>query len=178
MSPHGRPKGDYPRSAGRHESARGAPVSVSPTTRSARHWPPRHAVSARTALSTLAAAGALGSLPAHAALTENLAVSPVAMSLGNAVTADPPGLDSIHFNPAGLAKITSDTRSDTIFGAVLRTTADFHQPAGFDVGGFTEDPLAGTRSDHNKQAIFIPIAGVPSPRLPLAVAAGDRKSVV
>jgi len=28
-----------------------------------------------------------------------------ALSLGNAVTADPPGIDSIHFNPAGLARI-------------------------------------------------------------------------
>ena len=28
-----------------------------------------------------------------------------ALSLGNAVTADPPGIDAIHFNPAGLARI-------------------------------------------------------------------------
>ena len=121
----------------------------------------------------LLAAALLAALPAaHAALTENLAVSPVAMSLGNAVTADPPGLDSVHFNPAGLARIKSDTRSDTIFGAVLRTTADFHAPTGFDIGGWTDDPVAGTHSGGNKQAIFIPIAGVASPRLPFAVAAG------
>ncbi len=120
----------------------------------------------------LAAALLAAALPARATLTENLAVSPVAMSMGNAVTADPPGLDSIHFNPAGLARIKSDTRSDTIFGAMLRTTADFHQPADFDVGGWTEDPLAGTHSGGNKQAIFIPIAGVASPRIPFAVAAG------
>jgi long-subunit fatty acid transport protein len=146
-------------------------MSVPPTTRPARHRPPpRRAPLARAVAAACAAA--LLSTAARAALTENLAVSPVAMSMGNAVTADPPGLDSIHFNPAGLARITSDTRSDTIFGAVLRTTADFHQPAGFDIGGYTEDPLAGTRSDHNRQAIFVPIAGVPSPRLPLAVAAG------
>jgi long-subunit fatty acid transport protein len=148
-------------------------MTVPPTTRLPRHRPtPRHFPSARTIVSTCVAGGALLSLPAHATLTENLAVSPVAMSLGNAVTADPPGLDSIHFNPAGLARIQADTRSDTIFGAVLRTTADFHQPAGFDIGGYTEDPLAGTHSNHNRQAIFIPIAGVPSPRIPLAVAAG------
>jgi long-subunit fatty acid transport protein len=119
-----------------------------------------------------AAALVLAAAPAHAALTENIAVSPVAMSMGNAVTADPPGLDSIHFNPAGLAKIKANTRSDTLFGAVLRTTAEFHQPDGFDIGGWTEDPLNGTKSDHSKQAIFIPIAGKASPRLPLAVAAG------
>ncbi len=138
-----------------------------PTTRRARRQAPR-----RHARIAAAALIALGSTAAQAALTDNLAVSPVAMSMGNAVTADPPGLDSIHFNPAGLAKITSNTRSDTIFGAALRVTANFHQPAGFDVGGFTEDPLAGTHSDHNKQAIFIPIAGVASPRIPIALAAG------
>jgi long-subunit fatty acid transport protein len=144
-----------------------------PTTRAARQRPPaRNSLPALAAATALAAAGTLASTSARAALTDNLAVSPVAMSMGNAVTADPPGLDSIHFNPAGLARIKADTRSDTIFGAVLRTTADFHQPAGFDIGGYTEDPLDGTHSDHNKQAIFIPIAGVPSPRLPLAVAAG------
>jgi long-subunit fatty acid transport protein len=145
-------------------------MSVLSTTCSAR----RHARPGR--FPTKAVAGALlaafAAASARAALTENLAVSPVAMSLGNAVTADPPGLDSIHFNPAGLAKIQADTRSDTIFGAVLRTTASFHQPAGFDIGGFTQDPLDGTTSSHNRQAIFIPIAGVPSPRIPLAVAAG------
>ena len=58
-------------------------------------FPLKHTVGAMLA--------AFAAASAHAALTENLAVSPVAMSLGNAVTADPPGLDSIHFNPAGLA---------------------------------------------------------------------------
>ncbi|MEP6502612.1 MAG: outer membrane protein transport protein [Betaproteobacteria bacterium] len=145
-------------------------MSALPTTRRARRQAlPRPA---RIAGAVAAAVFALAGGAARAALTDNLAVSPVAMSMGNAVTADPPGLDSIHFNPAGLAKITSDTRSDTIFGAALRVTADFHQPEGFDVGGFTEDPLAGTHSGHNKQAIFIPIAGVASPRIPIALAAG------
>lgn len=43
---------------------------------------------------------------ANAALAENFGVgSPKALSLGHAVTADPPGIDSIHFNPAGLARL-------------------------------------------------------------------------
>ncbi|HEX7636863.1 MAG TPA: outer membrane protein transport protein, partial [Burkholderiaceae bacterium] len=92
--------------------------------------------------------------------------------LGNAVTADPPGLDSIHFNPAGLSKVPGKTRQDTVFGASLRVSASFHQPDGFDVGGFTQDPLAGTTSSHNRQVIFIPIAAKASPRLPFAAAAG------
>jgi len=140
-------------------------TATSTTRRARRQAPPLARLAGAAAL-------ALGAASAQAALTENLAVSPVAMSMGNAVTADPPGLDSIHFNPAGLARIKSDTRSDTLFGAALRVTANFHAPDGFDVGGFTEDPIDGTHSDHNKQAIFIPIAGVASPRLPVAVAAG------
>lgn len=42
-----------------------------------------------------------------AALVDNLTIAnPKALALGNAVTADPPGVDSIHFNPAGLARVT------------------------------------------------------------------------
>src|SRR5690554_6988655 len=38
-------------------------------------------------------------------LSQNLFIDTKAMSLGNAVTADPVGLMSIHFNPAGLTKL-------------------------------------------------------------------------
>jgi len=111
---------------------------------------------------------------AHAALTENIAISPVAMSLGNAVTADPPGLDSIHFNPAGLARVRRDTRSDTIFGASLRVDAKLTPGPDYDVGGYgvADDPLANTVSSHNRQAIYLPGIGRASPRLPVALAAG------
>ncbi|MVF14894.1 aromatic hydrocarbon degradation protein [Ketobacter sp. MCCC 1A13808] len=41
-----------------------------------------------------------------AALIENMTIAnPKATALGNAVTADPPGIDSIHYNPAGLARV-------------------------------------------------------------------------
>ena len=46
---------------------------------------------------------------ARAALTENLTTNVTAMALGNAVTADPPGIGSIHFNPAGLARLEGDS---------------------------------------------------------------------
>lgn len=43
---------------------------------------------------------------AMASLLENLTIGNAkALALGNAVTADPPGVDSIHYNPAGLARI-------------------------------------------------------------------------
>jgi len=43
-------------------------------------------------------------------LMEDLTVlSPKAIAMANAVTADPPGIDSIHFNPAGLMQFEGDT---------------------------------------------------------------------
>jgi len=43
---------------------------------------------------------------ANAQLMQNMSLgNPKALALGNAVTADPPGIDSIHFNPAGLTKV-------------------------------------------------------------------------
>ena len=43
---------------------------------------------------------------AQAQLVQNMFLgNPKALALGNAVTADPPGTDAIHFNPAGLARL-------------------------------------------------------------------------
>lgn len=43
---------------------------------------------------------------AQASFTDSLTVGNAkALALGHAVTADPPGIDSIHFNPAGLARL-------------------------------------------------------------------------
>jgi long-subunit fatty acid transport protein len=144
-------------------------MAATSTTRSTRR-PPR--LGRSLTATALAAALALTGAGAHAALTENIAVSPVAMSLGNAVTADPPGLDAIHFNPAGLSKVDRNLRSDTLFGASLRVSASFHQPEGFDIGGWTEDPLNGTVSEHNKQTIYVPIYGQDTKPIPFALAAG------
>ncbi len=119
-----------------------------------------------------AAASVVAALPARAAFIETIGTSPVAMSLGNAVTADPPGLDAIHFNPAGLTHIKGNTRQDTIFGASTKPYAHFTQPAGFDIGGFKDDPLANTSTGPVRQAIYLPIVGPPKARLPFGLAAG------
>ena len=59
---------------------------------------------------------AMALTPAYAVLTDNLTiVNAKAISLGNAVTADPPGVDSIHFNPAGLAKIKGRESSIKVY---------------------------------------------------------------
>ncbi|MBF0449737.1 MAG: outer membrane protein transport protein [Candidatus Magnetomorum sp.] len=43
--------------------------------------------------------------PAHASFMEQILVHTKAISLGNSVTADPPGHMAIHYNPAGLSKM-------------------------------------------------------------------------
>ena len=54
----------------------------------------------------------------HAGLFEQLAVSGRAMTMGNAVTAYPPGTMAIHFNPAGLTQIEG-SQFDNGIGFVL-----------------------------------------------------------
>lgn len=57
-------------------------------------------------ISTLALTPFLTLSPAHAQMFQNITLGdPKALALGNAVTADPPGIDAIHFNPAGLARL-------------------------------------------------------------------------
>jgi long-subunit fatty acid transport protein len=128
----------------------------------------------RRGVAALLAAGMLQCVPhlARAALTDNLTVSPTAMSLGNAVTADPPGIDSIHFNPAGLARMTGTTLTQSVWAASIRNSNSFTQPDGFDIGGWTSDPLAGTHTGTVRQRLALPAIGLLNPRLPGVVVPG------
>jgi long-subunit fatty acid transport protein len=118
-----------------------------------------------------AVAGTL-SAPAHAALTENLTTSVVAMAMGNAVTADPPGIASIHFNPAGLARLEGDSESIHNFVASIRTGARFTPGEGFDVGGWRDDPLSNTSTGPVRQIMYVPGYGMPGWRLPAVAVPG------
>ncbi|BCS95556.1 hypothetical protein DSLASN_11880 [Desulfoluna limicola] len=51
----------------------------------------------------LLAAALFFPVTSHAVLTEQVAIDTRAMSLANTCTADPPGLMSVHYNPAGLS---------------------------------------------------------------------------
>lgn len=63
---------------------------------------------------------------ANAQLTQNITMgNPKALALGHAVTADPPGIDSIHFNPAGLAKIKGRQRQVKLLAAQITFDAQF-----------------------------------------------------
>lgn len=120
----------------------------------------------------LAAACAWLAAPAQAALMENLTTSVTAMALGNAVTADPPGIDSIHFNPAGLARIKEDREYHSSFGASIRTSATFKQGPDFDIGGWTQDPLNNTSTGPVRQGMYVPAYGKPGWRLPGVIIPG------
>jgi len=105
-------------------------------------------------------------------VTENLVTSPVAMSLGNAVTADPPGIESIHFNPAGLARLNGINHIDTLFGASIRNRNTFTSAPDIDIGGFKDDPINGKSSGPVRQAMALPFIGIPKARLPAVVVPG------
>ncbi len=111
---------------------------------------------------------------AHAQLTHNITLgNPKALALGHAVTADPPGIDAIHFNPAGLAKIRGRQRSLKVLAASMTLEGEFgesHTQAletAFEDtycqqsrDCFEQDPLANTRSSTSAPAVILPGGGV------------------
>ena len=78
---------------------------------------------------------------AHAQLANNLAIDVKAMSMGHAVTADPPGVMSIHFNPAGLARLDGRRVDLQFVGADFSLESEFSAPPDYNVFGFSDDPV-------------------------------------
>ena len=61
-----------------------------------------------------------------AAIVENITMGNAkALSLGNAVTADPPGIDSIHYNPAGLAALKGRQYNLKVLTASMNFDVEF-----------------------------------------------------
>lgn len=120
--------------------------------------------------------GSTFSIGAQAQLTHNITLgNPKALALANAVTADPPGIDSIHFNPAGLAKIEGRERSFKVILAHMTLESDIgHQhtealeqafedtycSASRDC--FVGDPVANTHSETSDPLVMLPGSGVQS----------------
>ncbi|WP_223422902.1 OmpP1/FadL family transporter [Alcanivorax limicola] len=102
-------------------------------------------------LSNTAAALLLGltSIGAHAQLATNLAIDVRAMSMGHAVTADPPGIMSIHFNPAGLARLEGRQMNLQFLGADFSIESEFSAPPGYNVFGFSDDPIVCADAPNN-----------------------------
>jgi long-subunit fatty acid transport protein len=61
----------------------------------------------------------------QAQLATNLFIDTKAMSMGNAVTADPVGIMSIHFNPAGLTKLDGRQIQFSLQNIYLKAEYDF-----------------------------------------------------
>ena len=67
--------------------------------------------------------------PAQAQLLTNISVgNPKGLALAHAVTADPPGIDSIHFNPAGLTQISGRQTNVKLLVAHVELESRFGEP--------------------------------------------------
>lgn len=78
---------------------------------------------------------------AHAQLATNLSVDLRALSLGNAVTADPPGVSAVHYNPAGLAKLDGRRVDFQFLMANFSLNSEFSAPPRFGIFGYSDDPV-------------------------------------
>lgn len=78
---------------------------------------------------------------AQAQLGQNLSVDMKSLSMGNAVTADPPGVNSIHFNPAGLSRIDGLQTDLQGILAHFDIKREWQAPEGYGVFGYSDDPL-------------------------------------
>ncbi|WP_445116399.1 putative pilus system OmpP1/FadL family transporter FilD [Acinetobacter sp. WZC-1] len=89
------------------------------------------------------------STQAFAHLGLNLSVDVRSLALGNAVTADPPGISAIHFNPAGLTKLKGLQTDVQGIVANFDIQRSFSAPAGYNVFGYSDDPLVCNDSPDN-----------------------------
>jgi long-subunit fatty acid transport protein len=108
---------------------------------------------------------------AHAQLAQNLTIHPKALALGNAVTADPPGIMAIHYNPAGLTRLKDRQLEVNLLSIYLDIDADFIAPDGYEIFGIDgleidpntgkqRDPVANTHSHTNNVALYVPGFGI------------------
>lgn len=123
-------------------------------------------------LLTCGAAALLFSGTAQAQLGQNLFIGNAkALALGNAVTADPPGIDSIHFNPAGLVKMKGTKQHLKLIIGNADVSADFiatDRPIP-EFGNLTyaeaveltgqEDPTMNSSSEIDSFAVYLPGLG-------------------
>lgn len=115
-----------------------------------------------------------GSGQVWAAMGENIAISPRAMSMGNAVVADTVGTEAVHFNPAGLTRIKGK-QGDTHFAlAKLDMYAKFDKPADYEgIFGFTEDPVIGQSGHSTNHSLYVPGYGPTGAKIPVLIAPGN-----
>ena len=119
----------------------------------------------------------------HAQMIQNLLIGNAkAVSLGNAVTADPPGIDSINFNPAGLTRLKGRQYEIKFVAADFSLTGEFQLNSQETKDRYEElgqvDPLANTTSDMGDFAVYLPFVGhtaIPVAAFPLGGVSYNRK---
>lgn len=99
----------------------------------------------------IAAASLLLSTLAHGQLATNLSIDLRALSLGNAVTADAPGVSAVHYNPAALAKLEGRQFDLQLLAATFSLESTFSAPPGYGVFGYSDDPVVCTDAPHDGQ---------------------------
>lgn len=78
---------------------------------------------------------------AFAQLGQNLSVDIRSLAMGNAVTADPPGVSAVHYNPAALTKIEGLQTDVQGILANFNIQRQYSAPEGYNVFGYSDDPL-------------------------------------
>jgi len=103
-------------------------------------------------------AAALG--PAHANFIEQMAVDARAIALANAVTADPPGIAAVHYNPAGLSLLPEGKYfSSGLTVPFIKITSRFDTDPAFEgfLGGYNNDPLNHTVGKNTSGRMYVPL---------------------
>ncbi|MDZ7832220.1 MAG: outer membrane protein transport protein [Desulfobacterales bacterium] len=104
--------------------------------------------------------------PSHATFTEQIAITSKAISLANTVTAYPPGLMSVHYNPAGLSELPEGKTFEQGFVIpwirnTIKFEADEDFEGFFDTWGPQEgqihDPVAGEEDTNSSGVMYLPI---------------------
>ncbi|MBV1881157.1 MAG: outer membrane protein transport protein [Pseudomonadales bacterium] len=125
----------------------------------------------------------VASAQSHGQLFQNLLIGNAkALALGQAVTADPPGIDSIHFNPAGLTRLKGRQVEIKVLAADFSLIGEFELNNPDIIKRYDEleivDPIAGRESDVDGLAVYLPGGGfteVPIPLAPLGGVSFNRK---
>lgn len=107
-----------------------------------------------------------------AQIMQNLLLDTKAMSLGNAVTADPVGLMDIHFNPAGLTKLEGRQIQLQAMNVVLSAEAEFSLPDHYkkSQAGLLrvhQDPVLSEGKSKATAAAYIPGIGLVPMKMPV-----------
>lgn len=117
---------------------------------------------------------------AHAVLTDNITIGNAkALGLGHAVTADPPGIDSVHYNPAGLTRLKGRQQEIKLISGFFNIELEFGEgytdswndkfdelrEATAERGqelpeGFFYDESNGATSETEGAALMLPVVGM------------------